>query len=445
MKKLSILLSGLLVLLLLISGLAVVQAAPKVTITLWHCHGPWFNPIVTEVIKQYEATHPGVKVVSEYVPWDAAVQRILTAAAAGKLPDVMYANPQWVPPLIAKGVFREIDRSILSDDLDQNPPGFNEIFYDQQDRQMLVPMFGGGDMIYYRTDFAKEAGIDKFPTTWDGLIEWGKKTTKYDSSGRIIREGYRMRFPTPSGSDMHWVRMQFRQLLLAQGADITDKSGKRATFGGPEGLKALQFMHDLIWKYKISLPLSKQAVPPAGSQPLLQNTCAADFCGPWLPTVILPALQQDPSFKDKWNCSYLTPKPIGGRDVCVVGGDGWGVSRTCKYPKEAFEFVKVLVSKDTQIKFFLSGGHPVSRNDAMLSDTVRKFVAEKMTSAVNLLDLWQNDKIRRVSKPEMVHPNNREIDKALVDRFVPALEDPHADLKAVLKAAVEDVNRIISQ
>lgn len=421
------------------------STAEPITLVQWHSGGEGFEPAAQEALQEFHATFPNVKVEMQYVDANVFLERALAAAAAGKLPDVLYTNPQWSASLIDKDIMLPLDVSILGqENLDQNVRAMNELYPNKEGKQVFVPFLGGAQMWYYRTDFAKEAGVEKFPTTWDEWIDWAKKLTKYDSAGNIVREGIGWRLDGPADN---WVQSQFRMLLLTQGADILDKTGTKAAFGGPEGLKALQFMHDTIWKYKVSLPLSKQHIDSSGMGSFLRltrGTAASNYMGAW-GIAVFAKLAEDKAVRNAWNVSYGWPKPEGGTSVTEVLADGWGVPKTSKHPKEAFEWIKYLTSKESETRFVLGYNHPVARSDVMLSYDIKQYFAENGPAAVNELDLWKKDGVNATQVQQMHHPKSPEIDKALQNRFIPALENPNADLAAVLKAAEEDVNAILSR
>ena len=67
--------------------------AEPVEIRIWSPHGPNFDNVAKTAITDYQAAHPNVTIKIEPVDNPVYLQRILTAAAAGTLPDIIYANP----------------------------------------------------------------------------------------------------------------------------------------------------------------------------------------------------------------------------------------------------------------------------------------------------------------------------------------------------------------
>src|ERR671939_188722 len=50
---------------------------------------------IGKVIKDFEAQHPGVKIVSQAVPFDQMYQQLVTQASASNLADVQQLNGPW--------------------------------------------------------------------------------------------------------------------------------------------------------------------------------------------------------------------------------------------------------------------------------------------------------------------------------------------------------------
>ena len=85
-----------------------------VTITFWHIYGPemgganaWFN----EMVKQFEASNPNVKVKMEVFANDPYKTKLPTAIAAGEAADGFMVYPgAWTEPFARKGIIEQIDK-----------------------------------------------------------------------------------------------------------------------------------------------------------------------------------------------------------------------------------------------------------------------------------------------------------------------------------------------
>lgn len=412
------------------------------TLTVWHAHGPNFDKIVAGVIEQYKAIHPNANVQIVPVTNDVFLQRALTAAAGLGLPDVMYGNSMIVGPLFDKKVMSPVDPSVITD-LSPWPIEYRNSFTDAAGDLIFVPHLGGPGAFFLRTDLVDLGG--RLPLTWDEWMDYAQKAVERDANGNITREGFSWRY-TQFGDN--WVLQQYRSLLLASGIDFLNEDQTRAAFNNAQGLAALQFMHDTIWKYRVSLPPSKKVIPADNVMPITAGTAAAEFMGAWAPGGFIPAEPKYPEFKNNWDVRYAFPKPTGGRDAIIAGGDGWGVPATSRNKREAWEFVKILTSKEIAAEFVTTYLHPVIRTDAMAESSVRSWVTEKMPGAAHYFDAWTGewaDPSNYVVATTYNLPQSPELDRLVLDKIGAALEDANADLAAVIADMEASVNRLLSQ
>ncbi len=97
--------------------------------------------------------------------------------------------------------------------------------------------------LFYNKDLFKAAGIKKPPDTWDEFIQVAKNLTdrkKGQAGFGILGE--------KGGAGWHFLNWVWQ----AGGDFEVKKEGRwQAVFGSPEAIRALQFIKDLRWKYKV--------------------------------------------------------------------------------------------------------------------------------------------------------------------------------------------------
>jgi len=102
-----------------------------------------------------------------------------------------------------------------------------------------MPFNTSNPIIYYNKDAFRAAGLDpnKPPRTYAEVLDYAKKLTKKDASGKVSQYGYSMAI-------YGWF---FEQLLAASGGLYLDNGNGRdsraskATFNSPEGVKIMQW------------------------------------------------------------------------------------------------------------------------------------------------------------------------------------------------------------
>jgi ABC-type glycerol-3-phosphate transport system substrate-binding protein len=413
------------------SATAAPTSLEQIEIRLWSPHGPNFDNVAKTAITDYETAHPNVKIKIEPVDNPSYLQRVLTAAAADTMPDIIYANPGIVASMINSGtVFGDMPVDMFKDELANTVPAFSKLQQDASGKQYLLPIFGGYHGFDYQPKALADAGFSAFPATWSSFLDACDKLAIRDGD-KVTREGISWRFRT------YGPRVEFMGLLGTEGVQMIDASGK-VNINTPEGIKVLQLMHDTVYKQKCSVPLSVKGVPEAGVLGIATNTAAIEFQFPGSANFVIGQLKDNPTLVDNWNKSPLWPKPdTGGTDYVLVSGDGFGVSKTSAHPDVAWDFLKFLSQK----KYFIQLAQfaTVARSDVMSDPAVADFYSQ-LKGGTNVLDLFTKPEVSAAAVPDLTGAAIPAIETAMGDSITKMLEDPNADLAqyaADMQTAVE--------
>ena len=106
MKKLGI------VLMVLILALSVEVFAARTLRVLMPIGGGYTIEDQEAIAKEFEKTHPDVKIQMEFVGWGELWNKIITSIGAGAAPDVMYIGSRWIPALADMGAIIPLDKYI---------------------------------------------------------------------------------------------------------------------------------------------------------------------------------------------------------------------------------------------------------------------------------------------------------------------------------------------
>lgn len=432
------------------TGVSAARSTHRATtnIVVWEAGGPLYIKAIRPVIRAYEKAFPGVTVTVQPVDWGTFLQRVLSAGAANQLPCVMYSNSQVESAIAAANVMTPIPASIITkQQLSKYLPGFTQGLRDTAGHLLFVPYLGGANQFYFRTD---TAGGKTPPLTYAQWIAYGKKAVRRDSSGNITREGIGWFFGTSQIPGV--LTSQFASMVIAAGGQFLNNgngpTATKALFNSAAGLRVLQFMHDTIYKYKISNPPSKQTYndqnPVTG---FLANKEASEYLGPWLPNA-LATLATGPyaGITKVWDATNLAPKPEAtSKNVAMISTDGWGVPKSCANQKLAWNFIKFMTTPKSYETFFSVYRHPVARVDAMTSSSVAKVLKTYYPAAKHELELWTNPALEKVSVAEVHNPNNADIYKAVESSIIKAMDDPNANLQSTLSSMADQVNGILAR
>lgn len=410
--------------------------AEAVEIRIWSPHGPNFDNVAKTAIADYQAAHPNVTIKIEPVDNPSYLQRILTAAAAGTMPDIIYANPGTVASMIESGtVFGDMPTDMFTDELANTVPAFSKLMQDKDGKQYLLPIFGGYHGWDYQVQTLADAGYTEFPATWSQWLEACDKLAVRDGD-KITKEGISWRFRT------YGPRVEFQGLLGTQGVPLIGPDGK-VNINTPEGLNALQLMHDSIYKQKCSMPVSVKGIPEAGVLGTATDTAAIEFQFPGSANFAITSLEANPTLADNWNKTPVWPKPDnGGVDYVLVSGDGFGVSQSSPHADVAWDFLKFLSQPEymAQLATFAT----VARSDVMSDPSIQEFYG-KLTNAKNVLDLFTKPEVAAAAVPDITGTAIPAIETAMGDVITKALEDPNADLQAYLADMQTQVETAIAE
>jgi multiple sugar transport system substrate-binding protein len=172
--------------------------------------------------------------------------------AYGGAPDVFVMHAGRLPEFATFDTIRPLDDLYAA-----APPRFKQTNFAPvpwqatffQKRQYALPIDVHPIGLYYNTKLFKDAGIvdaqgeAKPPRTWEEFLDAARRMTK-DTNG----DGR----PDQWGFVFTWQRTNWLTIAGQFGAEILAPDGKTSTLNSPQNLRALQLMHDLIYKYKVA-------------------------------------------------------------------------------------------------------------------------------------------------------------------------------------------------
>src|SRR3954467_1467597 len=115
-------------------------------------------------VKDFEKANPDATVKVTAVPWEAAHDKIASAIAGGKTPDVSLIGTTWMGEFAKSGGLDPTPKG-LADQADSFNGAWGATVVNGTNYG--VPWYVETRVLYYRSDLAKKAGWDHAPTTWD--------------------------------------------------------------------------------------------------------------------------------------------------------------------------------------------------------------------------------------------------------------------------------------
>ncbi len=327
-------------------------AAPtqkEVTLNYW---GLWENDAVTrQVLADFEATHPGIKVQYTSQSPKQYRERLQSAINRGEGPDIFRFHNTWLPMLRTQ--LATVPQTVMT------PAEFSNTFFPVVNNDLVagntifgIPLMIDGLGLYINDELFATAGVTP-PTTWTDVINLIPRLTV--KSGTAIVTGA---IALGTTNNVEHFSDILAVMFMQNGASLKKPIGKEA-----EGT--------LVFYRKFADPSDPLYTWSDG----MDNSISA-FAAGRVAMIIAPSWRAH-------EIAVINPKlrfHIGTIPQLQGNAVGWatywveGVSSKSPNQAAAWEFVKYLTSKETAAKFYTAAaatrlfGEPYARMD--LANTI---------------------------------------------------------------------------
>lgn len=329
-------------------GAAVAQDSPK-EIRFGTLQGAFIDNVNTMMVDQFQKAHPDVKVTMEYLTGDLGT--VLAAqAAAGTLPDVTFTADLFVVPFAKGGISIDMEPLAKADptfDLSDVYENMLALSFVEGKGLYMIPSSYDVVTLYYNKTLFEKAGapLPTADSTWADII----------ASCKMIKEKTG-EYCLPAGAangNAHWWAW-YVPWIVGYGGNILSADGKTVELSSPETLAGLQAYTDMWTKDGINAPPDFDA----GGDCFVVGKCALMAHIPAIMSGIRP-LDPQPF---EWDVEVIPSFP-SGKKVTGMGTYGFSITANAKDPQLAWEFIKGLLSHDTQKAITLSySGMPLLKS-----------------------------------------------------------------------------------
>jgi len=391
------------------------ESMEQVEISFWHNYNTDSAEITTledDLIPAFEAAHPNIKVTSVQVPWPDFLTKLTSALAAGTAPDLMRSDIIWVPQLAEMGAFVALDEA-MPDFADYSSIVFPGPLSTNlwKGHYYGLPLDTNTKVWMYNDEMYTAAGIDGAPATLAD-VEADCQTLKTTNPDAY----FYVKDNTNPWNTLPWI--------WSYGGSITDDAVTTSTgyLNSPESVAGLEYFLKLYDEGCIGPLIMGDGVDEwAGFG---TGVYASLDQGPWTYSI---EAGQYPDFK--FSAAPFPSGPAGS--INVVGGEDINLLTQSKHPAEAMEFIRFMMSAETQLKLMEVGQISV-RSDLLDSDLVKN--SESLGIFLKQL---------QTSKARTAHPAWSQMETILTDagQFVlrhektpqQALDDAAAEIDILLK------------
>lgn len=271
-----------------------------------------------EVFDAFTEENPHISVEQVVATYGEYNERVLTMAAGGNLPDLIWTQPAGFATFVDNGLLMDLSDQVNDLDLDELQPGVIEL------GQVNGTQYGmirdrSTTQIGYNKDLFDEAGIAYPENDWtmEEFLEIAQQLT--------LEEGNRT---TQFGIENFYLK----ELMTAFDTNMLDPETAEVTLDDPVTIEAIEFSQSLINEYNVQ---------PTGAQQeglsnlFLSGTAAMRMTGPW--DWIQYEINGDFEFD-------VVPLPIGS-DSGTLSPAAYlpiSISENTDYPEEAWQLLEYL-------------------------------------------------------------------------------------------------------
>ncbi|RMH68536.1 MAG: extracellular solute-binding protein [Gemmatimonadetes bacterium] len=306
--------------------------------------------VFAPLIEKYEAMHPNVDIVYKQISKKNFQSKLLPALELGLGPDMFEIHASWLPYYIDQ--LEPIPPSVMT------PQEYAETFYDfvrrafatdmdTPDEKLWAIALGANTIaLYYNKTIFRRAGLDpeRPPRTWDDFLNYClqiKKATNGEVYGAAIG----------SVGNVSQDHNLLEMIAVQMGQPPVSPDLKKSLVDQPKFVEALEFYTDFVKKYNIW-----SADAPPERQAFIEGKCAMVMSGGWYAGGFINA-----------GIDFgVAPIPQIDLNNKYAHATFWGevVSKDCKHPEVAWDFIKFCAERDNMLHYFRETKRSPTRRDA---------------------------------------------------------------------------------
>lgn len=231
------------------------------------------GPLLDEIIEKFNASQTEIVIERDVLTWDVMQAKLLASFSAGNPPDIVSLSLGNILEYADLGVLYPLDQLIAEEGLELGdfvPQILDALKY--KGNLYAIPFSVLPYALYLNVDMYNEAGLDvnNPPKNYREYVEYAKKLTIKDAAGKVTQWGTSA---TALHENLPWL---FVGSLYQNGGRVLNSDKSKAIFNGPEGVQAIQWWRDLVFKYNVAPPNEEDPDHDFEIQKVAMNTV-----GPW--------------------------------------------------------------------------------------------------------------------------------------------------------------------
>ena len=322
-------------------------AGQQVTITIsnWLEAEDATSAIFKELLDDFMAANPDIKVESQAIPFNQYKDQVLIAGTSGNAADVIMGNSQMMSAFNGAGILAELDTLASKEVLDDIYPGYlSGTTYDGKVKALSWAPHPIA--MYYNKELFTKAGLDpeKAPATWDEMTEAAKAIAALgkDDAGNTL---YGLGIPTGKVAHNGTV---FNVIFYTYGGHFVDDAGT-VDLNNAGNVEALTWTKQLV---------DEKVIPGGLEIKDLRGLFASGQIG-----IIFDGDMGRGAFRSSSGLNEEFDKKMGvaiipagktGRSETVYTEHQLGVFAKSKNQEAAIRLIEYLIGKDAMVKYHKS-------------------------------------------------------------------------------------------
>jgi multiple sugar transport system substrate-binding protein len=329
----------------------------------------WGGPPAFDVRTRWASQFPGQypTLQAEFIPsadYASYMDKLQGMIAGGAAPDAFLLDPNQVSPTLmaTKRLTQDLIPLIKRDkyDLTDYRPSALDLYRYKAGLYGLPRDYGNQD-VYYNASLFDTAGLRHPTADWtDGTWLFGDLVS---AAQRIMQLGTGGSTGPAQTWGIHFGHdfNVWASFVWANGGEVINKDETTCLLTEPAAVDGLQYLQDLIYRYKVAVP------PDVLAQTAADELFRAGRLGMFItnPSQVANFRKLATSFT--WDVGAL---PRSGTHRRATGGGGtcWGLWADTKNPEEAWLLLQFIASPDAQISETDAGTTTPSRKSVVYSD-----------------------------------------------------------------------------
>lgn len=304
------------------------------------------NKIIGREIKEFEKIYPEIKIDLFIIPWTQAWKRIMSAAKAKQLPDIFEIGNTWTKTFTAINALADITERVKEEKLEDKfyPSAWSTCEIENSGKIYALPWSIDARLLFYRKDIFKKVGVSP-----KDLDDWGSF-----EGACLALSGFRGAIGALGVSDIKDSGMvhNVAPWVWSSGGDFLSQDGTKAAFQNEESLRGIKFYFDLIQKGYA--PILDRKIPLYPTHDFfISGKYAMCIDGSSAAASFLPKFfevhgsRTSAEIKKKFGVTFIPSGPAGA--FTFLGGSNLAISNYSLHSQEAWQFLRFLTSKESQI------------------------------------------------------------------------------------------------